>query len=43
MPEDGEAQVLTKIEWDKFVQVFPQYANLPYKVRRALYNDMKKV
>ncbi|MBE6448182.1 MAG: tRNA lysidine(34) synthetase TilS [Alphaproteobacteria bacterium] len=43
VPEDGEAQVLTKIEWDKFVQVFPQYANLPYKVRRALYNDMKKV
>lgn len=45
VPEHCNAAVLSKAEWEKCLQFAPQYANsgLPYKVRRALYNEIMKV
>lgn len=44
VPEVRHKQVLGKDEWQKCLQNLPQYAKakLPYKVRRAIYNHMKK-
>ena len=38
VPQDAKNELMSKEEWAKFVEVFPQYKNygLPYKVRRAL-------
>ena len=38
VPQDKKNELMTKEEWAKFVEAFPQYKNygLPYKVRRAL-------
>ena len=45
IPELREAKVLGRDEWEKCLQFVPQYANaeLPYKVRRALYFEIMKV
>ena len=45
VPELREAKVLGRDEWEKCLQFVPQYANaeLPYKVRRALYFEIMKV
>lgn len=44
VPEVRRKQVLGKDEWQKCLQNLPQYAkaDLPYKVRRAIYNQIKK-
>lgn len=44
IPEVKKQQVLTKAEWDRCLQFVPSYAkaNLPYKVRRALYNQFMR-
>ncbi len=45
IPEVRDEFLLAKAEWENFVRVTPQYAKagLPYKVRRALYCEVKKV
>lgn len=45
VPEIRDAAVMPKSEWEKCLQFLPQYANanLPYKVRRALYTELMKV
>ena len=45
VPEARGAEVMPRAEWEKCLQFMPQYANagLPYKVRRALYNEIMKV
>lgn len=45
VPEARGAEVMPRAEWEKCLQFVPQYANadLPYKVRRALYNEIMKV
>lgn len=44
VPEDRSAKLMTTAEWDKCLKSVPQYAksNLPYKVRRAIYNQIMK-
>lgn len=44
VPEVKQKQVMSKSEWQKCLQNLPQYAKaeLPYKVRRAIYNHLKK-
>ncbi len=44
VPEVRDGQVLGVEEWLKCLQNLPQYAkaDLPYKVRRAIYNQLKK-
>lgn len=44
VPEVRDGQVLEVAEWQKCLQNLPQYAkaDLPYKVRRAIYNHLKK-
>ena len=44
VPEDRSATLMTTAEWDKCLKSVPQYAksNLPYKVRRAIYNQVMK-
>lgn len=44
VPEVRDGQVLGVEEWLKCLQNLPQYAkaDLPYKVRRAIYNHLKK-
>jgi len=44
VPEDRSARLMTTAEWDKCLKFVPQYAksNLPYKVRRAIYNQVMK-
>ena len=45
VPELRSTEVMSKAEWDECLQFLPQYANsgLPYKVRRALCFEYKKV
>lgn len=45
VPELRISEVLSKAKWEKILQFLPQYANasLPYKVRRALCYEYKKV
>ncbi len=45
VPESRQGQVLSKTEWQKCLHFAPQYAKagLPYKVRRALYNQFMQV
>lgn len=44
VPEVKTGQVLSVCDWQKCLHILPQYAkaDLPYKVRRAIYNKMKK-
>ncbi|MBE6451986.1 MAG: tRNA lysidine(34) synthetase TilS [Alphaproteobacteria bacterium] len=44
IPEVGAKQLLSKEKWEECLQFMPQYAkaSLPYKVRRALYNEILK-
>ena len=44
VPEVLDNQVLSKSDWDKCLHFVPQYAKagLPYKVRRAIYNQIMK-
>lgn len=44
VPEVRDGRVLSVAEWRKCLQNLPQYAkaDLPYKVRRAIYNHLKK-
>ena len=44
VPEVKQKQVMSKDEWQKCLQNLPHYAKaeLPYKVRRAIYNHLKK-
>ncbi len=44
IPEVKKQQVLTKADWEDCLQFVPCYAkaNLPYKVRRALYNQFMR-
>lgn len=43
-PEIKDRQVMSKAEWEKCLHLLPQYAkaDLPYKVRRAIYNHLMK-
>lgn len=44
VPEQRKKEVLTLKQWEKFALDYPNYAqaNLPYKVRLALYNKLAK-
>ena len=44
IPQDEKNELMTKEEWAKCVEKFPQYKNygLPYKVRRALKQSLDK-
>ena len=44
VPEVLDNQILSKSDWDKCLHFVPQYAKagLPYKVRRAIYNQIMK-
>lgn len=44
IPQDEKNELMTKEEWKKCVEKFPQYKNygLPYKVRRALKQSLDK-
>ena len=43
IPQDKENKLMTKAEWEKFEEEYPNYRNsgFPYKVRRALKIHMK--
>ncbi len=43
IPQDETNELMSKSCWDSFVEVHPQYKNagLPYKVRRALWQNLK--
>jgi len=45
IPEIRKNQIMKKLQWEEYLQKFPQYAkaDLPYKVRRALYNESQGV
>lgn len=44
VPEQKQNHLLMRQEWEKCLQSVPQYAkaNLPYKVRRAIYHHLMK-
>ena len=44
VPQDKKNTLMSKEEWAKFADKFPQYKNygLPYKVRRALKQKLDK-